>query len=278
MHVHSAAAVAGQCWLVGISDESEWVSACSSLIPLYDCSVSCCPTPPTLSLSSLSLCQSQCGSVPCELQPAVRSLLHSMQSTKNCPSCAFCLTDVFKPSHEGVMFCLDCLLMLTYHCSWTHPAAVELYKGELTAQFVSYGAFLKTCQLIKPINHSGFILSLWSYLLLQPENVHVRKPLETFRSIAGHSAGRKNSPISLKKCSCACWAYFPSILNEKAKIFLVVAAIPKPSSQAEACISTQVASQHFMMQTASNILSYVVTKYDLLLFDNLKSILLTDQF
>ena len=46
-----------------------------------------------------------------------------------------------------------------------HLAVIEIYKGGyLLTLFLM--VLWQTCQLMKPINHSGFIVLLWFYLFL----------------------------------------------------------------------------------------------------------------
>lgn len=140
-------------------------------------------------------------------------------------------------------------------CHWNIQRRVN-------AQFVSYGA-LANLPIDKPINHSGFIMSLWFYLFLyflllwqksfletEPGNVHIRSHWRQLRYCSTF-CGEENNPICLKKRSCACWAYFPSTIW-KPKHFLWVLQFQffrVKSSQTEVWISTQVNSQHFVMQT-----------------------------
>lgn len=79
-----------------------------------------------------------------------------------CLSCAF-VWRCIKPFHEGVMFCLftHALIPLFLNascCCW------NIWR-RVIAQFVSYGA-LANLPVDKPINHSGFIMSLSFYLFL----------------------------------------------------------------------------------------------------------------
>lgn len=167
-----------------MSDSSKRVFACSSsLIPVYGCNDSC-PSP-TLCVAHI---WSISTSVPWELHSSVNSFAHCMHNRK-APKCWFC----FK-----------------YHCSWMHLTATEKkkYFKVVYCSVLLLMVLRQTCQLMKPINHSGIFFVTLLYSCLFYSDLFISKLTTDMLVTVVHSAGRKLNPVCWTECSCASLSVF----------------------------------------------------------------------
>lgn len=148
--------------VAGISDESRWVSACSSLIPVYGCRLNPAALPPLSLTISLPvwLAIDQFLSLPWEIQPDVKSVAHSVLSVKAAVYVLLLFKDMFNPFVKVLCFVwtVYSLIPLFLNASCYHRntkmAGYNLYiQSMVITQFVSYGALAKPAswQTNKPL-------------------------------------------------------------------------------------------------------------------------------